>query len=135
MKVVGLLFFLAALYYLGWFLVSGQVGSVIGFVVCLAAGALFFFICTPDAPQKKWFTAKKFGYGWGMPTNWQGWMVYLGYTLSSVLTIVVLTTTTHSVSDALIGLIPTLGLLTATLSAICFKYGESPKWRWGGKDN
>jgi len=25
-----------------------------------------------------WFPAKKFGYGWGMPKKWQGWVSLLG---------------------------------------------------------
>lgn len=25
-----------------------------------------------------WFPAKKFGYGWGLPLKWQGWVAFLG---------------------------------------------------------
>ena len=29
-------------------------------------------------PDKKeyWFAAKTYGWGWGLPTVWQGWLVY-----------------------------------------------------------
>lgn len=29
--------------------------------------------------EKGWFAPKKFGYGSGLPTAWQGWAVTLGY--------------------------------------------------------
>ena len=28
-----------------------------------------------------WFPAKKYGYGWGLPITWQGWVVTLSYLL------------------------------------------------------
>lgn len=29
--------------------------------------------------KKIWFPAKTYGYGWGLPCSWQGWMVLLVY--------------------------------------------------------
>lgn len=131
MKIVGILFFLAALYYLSWYFMSGQVGSEIGFVNLLVTGSLFFLLGTEKKPDKTWFRAKKFGYGWGLPTSWQGYVVFVIFILASILTVVVLEKNTHSGSDFLIGVIPTVGLMIATLVAICYRYGETPKWRWG----
>ena len=37
--------------------------------------------------RKYWFTRKKYGWGWGMPCAWQGWLVYavaFGLLLASV---------------------------------------------------
>ena len=28
-----------------------------------------------------WFPAKKYGFGWGLPVRWQGWIVLLIYTM------------------------------------------------------
>ena len=28
---------------------------------------------------KYWFPAKRYGWGWGTPTTWQGWAVFLVY--------------------------------------------------------
>jgi hypothetical protein len=28
-----------------------------------------------------WFPAKRYGWGWGLPTAWQGWLVFVGYIL------------------------------------------------------
>jgi hypothetical protein len=133
MKLVGILFFLAALFYLSWYFISGQVGSEIGFVNLLVSGAIFFLLGRTDRPARPWFSAKRFGYGWGLPTSWHGYIVYLVFVLASALTVAVIVNSTHSVSDALIGIIPTVGLLVAALVAICYKYGEEPRWRWGEK--
>jgi hypothetical protein len=27
--------------------------------------------------SRYWFRAKRYGFGWGVPTAWQGWAVYL----------------------------------------------------------
>jgi hypothetical protein len=135
MKVVGVLFYLAALYYLGWYLVSGQIGSEIGFVNLVCTGSLFYLLATDKKPEKVWFSSKKFGYGWGLATTWQGWVVYAVFIPTIIYTAVSIDSHTHSVSDSLIGIIPTLGLLLGTLLAICYKYGEKPQWRWGRKDS
>jgi hypothetical protein len=29
--------------------------------------------------NQAWFAAKRYGYGWGLPLRWQGWVVVLGY--------------------------------------------------------
>ena len=28
--------------------------------------------------DKYWFPAKRYGWGWGPPNNWQGWVVLAG---------------------------------------------------------
>jgi hypothetical protein len=75
-----------------------------------------------------WFPAKRYGWGWGPPNVWQGWVVM------TVFAILVL-------GGALM-LLPTYGSLvfvayTACLCiglvAVCWVKGEPPSWRWGGK--
>jgi hypothetical protein len=53
---------------------------------------------------KYWFRARRYGYGWGLPTRWQGWAVLLGYGV--LLTAAVC-------APAFLG--PTAGPLTAVL--------------------
>lgn len=31
--------------------------------------------------QKYWFSDKRYGWGWGLPSAWQGWVVLVGYVL------------------------------------------------------
>jgi hypothetical protein len=26
--------------------------------------------------RKYWFPAKRYGWGWGIPSSWQGWLVF-----------------------------------------------------------
>ncbi len=77
--------------------------------------------------KKIWFPAKRYGWGWGAPCCWQGWVVLGVY-------IILLT------AAALI--IPKYGLpffygytfvLSLILIAICWRKGEKPRWRWGKK--
>jgi hypothetical protein len=76
--------------------------------------------------EKFWFPAKRYGFGWGPPKCWQGWLVFLAY-------------------FGLIGggawfflernLIPCFLTYVAALSLglifVCWWKGEPPRWRWG----
>ena len=32
-----------------------------------------------DAQPKYWFPAKRYGWGWGLPGTWQGWLVVAAF--------------------------------------------------------
>jgi hypothetical protein len=32
-----------------------------------------------EPPPSFWFPAKTYGWGWGLPVKWQGWIVLVGY--------------------------------------------------------
>lgn len=87
-------------------------------------------ITDPHAPaqRKIWFAAKKYGYGWGRPTCWQGWLVLLVYAALA--------------GAGIAYFMPRKGpayfstyllVITAGLMAICAWKGEPARWRWGGK--
>ncbi len=40
--------------------------------------------------EKYWFPAKRFGWGWGFPTCWQGWAVFAAYFVVFLLGVVFL---------------------------------------------
>lgn len=80
----------------------------------------------PDE-RKYWFPAKRYGWGWGPPKVWQGWLVLLGFFALLL--------------AGAIAVLPSRGpmvffgytlLLIAILLAICWWKGERPRWRWGG---
>jgi hypothetical protein len=76
--------------------------------------------------KRIWFPAKKYGWGWGLPNVWQGWLVILVYIL------LVLTACIYLLNSAYFGLwILAISVLTLTLIIICFFKGEKPRWRWG----
>jgi len=59
-----------------------------------------------DGDNNYWFRAKRYGWGWGLPITWQGWVVFVVCTL----------------------------VMSLLLLAICYKKGEPPRWRWGERD-
>lgn len=78
-------------------------------------------------PEKTyWFPAKQFGWGWGVPGVWQGWLV-LGLYLAGITALMV-----FAPEDKVsMGVIP----MTVLLLIICFLKGEPPRWRWGDDDD
>jgi lipoprotein signal peptidase len=76
-----------------------------------------------------WFPAKNYGFGWGLPIKWQGWVVLLAYVLLITIGSVILSNS----SKASIWLLPYILFLTILLILICWKKGEKAEWRWGNK--
>lgn len=73
---------------------------------------------------KYWFPAKKYGWGWGLPSAWQGWLVLGLFILTSA--------SSTLMADGSPGIAVAIVLLAAVvLIAICFWKGEPPQWRWG----
>jgi hypothetical protein len=77
-----------------------------------------------DSPY--WFPAKRYGWGWGVPSVWQGWVVLVGFVAL--------------LAAGGLWILPSLGpltflgytlLLCALLTAVCWLKGEPPRWRWG----
>jgi hypothetical protein len=78
--------------------------------------------------KKFWFPAKKFGYGWGPPNCWQGWLVILAYIALLLGGSFLLRPDRH-----LALFLAYTAILTAALIIICYLKGEKAGWRWGGK--
>ncbi|MBM9616141.1 hypothetical protein JWJ90_17875 [Desulfobulbus rhabdoformis] len=77
-----------------------------------------------------WFPAKRYGYGWGLPTTWQGWLVfllYLGLSTGGALLL--------RGADSLVLFVPFELVLTGIFVWIVWKKGEPPAWRWGAQKN
>ncbi len=84
----------------------------------------------PSAEKPKyWFPAKRYGWGWGLPSAWQGWVVFVAY-LALVLGGIPFV---HVVRGSVV-YIGYVAALTAVLIVICWLKGEPPRWRWGGRD-
>ena len=80
------------------------------------------------AESKYWFPAKRYGWGWGPPRTWQGWLVLVAFfALLAVGAIVFLPNLETG------RFLTYTALLVAVLIAICYVTGEPPKWRWGRK--
>lgn len=76
--------------------------------------------------KKFWFPAKKYGWGWGLPCAWQGWVVLLAFFVLLALSALLLLPGMHI---ALFFMAEGI-LVTALIIIGCLK-GERPRWRWG----
>ncbi len=73
-----------------------------------------------------WFPAKTYGWGWGPPATWEGWLVLAVYIIA-VIAVAVGFPPNRAPAAFFAGLV----VLTALLLAICWLKGEPPGWRWG----
>lgn len=78
--------------------------------------------------KKYWFPAKRYGWGWGLPSAWQGWLVLAGFVVLLTGGALVLEPE-HSRA----GFGAYTAILCLVLLAVCWLKGEPPRWRWGGK--
>jgi hypothetical protein len=76
--------------------------------------------------KRYWFPAKRYGWGWGPPSAWQGWVVMAVFVIL-VLAGVLLFPPRES-APRFVGYV--LGLAVA-LTGVCWWKGEPPRWRWG----
>ncbi len=80
-----------------------------------------------DQQKRYWFPAKRYGWGWGPPSTWQGWLVLI--TWIAVLTLISPWLVVYS---PLLFALFVVGMI-AIILAIAYAKGEPPHWRWGEK--
>jgi hypothetical protein len=82
-----------------------------------------------NSDTEYWFAAKRYGWGWGLPTVWQGWVVlaaFIGLVAAGAFIF-----PPHQSTAAFVGYIV---VLCAVLTGICWLKGEPSRWRWGNDD-
>lgn len=84
----------------------------------------------PERPPDVWFPAKRFGWGWGFPCCWQGWVVMIGWLIAVMIGLVALLR--GEPSPLRFGLVSLFVIaMSGLFIAICWAKGEKPRWRWG----
>ena len=78
--------------------------------------------------REYWFPAKRYGWGWGLPSTWQGWVVMAVFIVLLGTGFVLFSVAVHTVGFLLYN-----GVLVVLLIAVCYAKGEPPCWRWGNK--
>lgn len=76
--------------------------------------------------ESYWFPAKRYGWGWGLPSHRMGWITMITY--------IVVVTAGAFVIDAekrIGAYLAMVAVCTLGLLAICWMKGERPRWRWG----
>jgi hypothetical protein len=80
----------------------------------------------PKIQGPYWFPAKTYGWGWGPPATWQGWMVLAVYTVLMIAAgFLFPPATDHNAFFAC------AAILSALLVLVCWLTGEPPRLRWG----
>jgi len=74
-----------------------------------------------------WFPAKRYGWGWGLPARWQGWVVLAIYAVLLAAGIVEL----RPGRASSIGFVVYVVGVSVLLALVCWWKGEPPRWRWG----
>jgi hypothetical protein len=80
------------------------------------------------AAPRYWFPAKRYGWGWGPPGTWQGWLVLATFFALLAAGAVVFLSRQQPGSFVLYS-----AILCVVLVAVCYATGEPPRWRWGKK--
>jgi hypothetical protein len=80
-----------------------------------------------ERENQYWFPAKRYGWGWGPPTMWQGWVVLIVW-FTAIAIAALLLMPSHLVAFLGFNL-----LMIVLLLLICYAKGEPPAWRWGGQ--
>jgi hypothetical protein len=84
----------------------------------------------PPENKRYWFPAKTYGWGWGSPTTWQGWVVIGSYILLLLAGTALLDPQFH-----VAGFLLYAAGISGAFVYICWRTGEPPRWRWGKKKN
>ena len=79
-----------------------------------------------QSPSPFWFPAKRYGWGWGLPSSWQGWAVLAAF-------VVLLGASGYAFPPSVrpLEFAASTIVLCVILVAVCFVKGERPTWRWG----
>jgi hypothetical protein len=81
------------------------------------------------ADTRYWFPAKRYGWGWGLPIAWQGWLALVAFVV-----LVAAGALVFRPRHALLPYLVYVVVLIAVLTAICWFKGEPPRWRWGADE-
>jgi hypothetical protein len=82
-----------------------------------------------QAERKYWFPAKRYGWGWGIPSSWQGWLV-----LAVFVGLLVVGSFLFPIRTELGPYLAYVAVLSGLLVGVCWLKGEPPRWRWGGDE-
>jgi hypothetical protein len=81
------------------------------------------------ADQRYWFPAKRYGWGWGFPISWEGWLVFAVF-----LALIVAGFFLFPPAKLLMRFVGYTVVVGVLLVVVCWLKGEPPRWRWGNDD-
>lgn len=75
-----------------------------------------------------WFPAKRYGWGWGAPSTWQGWVVLILFAAIMIAGAFLFPPAKEALGFAIYTIVASVVLV-----AVLYLKGEPTKWRWGDK--
>lgn len=79
-----------------------------------------------EREREIWFPAKRYGWGWGPPIAWQGWVVLGAYVVAILVS--AFRFPPHQDPWLFVGIV---AVTTLAFVFVCWWKGETPRWRWG----
>lgn len=73
-----------------------------------------------------WFPAKSYGWGWGLPATWEGW-------LTLAIFIATCSSSAWLAGGSIGATVAIIFVAACMLMGIAWWKGEPPRWRWGNK--
>lgn len=83
--------------------------------------------------KKPWFRSKRYGWGWGLPLTWQGWIVFTIYLFIVMYLVYGLNGRSYFLLNTPMHILLPFFIATIIFIIIASITGEKPQWRWGGK--
>jgi VIT1/CCC1 family predicted Fe2+/Mn2+ transporter len=81
-----------------------------------------------------WFAAKPYGWGWGFPISWQGWLVFVAFLvliIAGAFLFSALFPPRRALAAFLTAYLVYVAILSVVFIAVAWAKGEPPRWRWG----
>jgi len=79
-----------------------------------------------QADPRYWFRAKRYGWGWGLPATWQGWLALIVF-----IALVATGPALFPPRTMMAAYLLYVAVLSIALVGVCWLTGEPPRWRWG----
>ena len=79
--------------------------------------------------RKYWFPAKRYGWGWGIPSSWQGWLVLVAFG-----GLLVVGSFLFPPDMELGAYLAYVSVLCGLLVGVCWLKGEPTRWRWSNDE-
>jgi hypothetical protein len=90
-------------------------------------------MATTHSEQRYWFRAKRYGWGW-TPCTWQGWTVLAVWAVVFTALVTGCAAAASASNGALFALLLAFTIAsTLALVGLCWRKGEPPQFRWGGR--
>lgn len=81
-----------------------------------------------------WFSKRKYGFGWGLPATWQGWITIIIWVSLVIFSTKLLPSNKQAPVGETLPWFGVLGVLTLLLITVCYITSGKPEWHWGNDE-